>query len=110
MEKDFQSAPKCFWQTIRRLRRGKRGSIQAVYKDYDIKGRKSITDHPSCFIYYPSHSFPENPDSGVLLASYTWSDDSLLFLGLEDEELKEVGLRECSFMGRRPGICAQGWW
>ncbi|KAJ3607401.1 hypothetical protein NHX12_024452 [Muraenolepis orangiensis] len=30
MEKDFQSAPKCFWQTIRRLR-GKRGSIQAVY-------------------------------------------------------------------------------
>ncbi|KAJ3585496.1 hypothetical protein NHX12_014215 [Muraenolepis orangiensis] len=31
MEKDFQSAPKRFWQTIRRLRRGKRGSIQAVY-------------------------------------------------------------------------------
>ncbi|KAJ3603101.1 hypothetical protein NHX12_030845 [Muraenolepis orangiensis] len=31
MEKDFQSAPKHFWQTIRRLRRGKRGSIQAVY-------------------------------------------------------------------------------
>ncbi|KAJ3585674.1 hypothetical protein NHX12_014393 [Muraenolepis orangiensis] len=56
------------------------------------------------------HSFPENPDIGVLLASYTWSDDSLLFLGLEDEELKEVALRECSFMGSRPGICAQGWW
>ncbi|KAJ3597534.1 hypothetical protein NHX12_001057 [Muraenolepis orangiensis] len=31
MEKDFQSAPKRFWQTIRRLSRGKRGSIQAVY-------------------------------------------------------------------------------
>ncbi|KAJ3587503.1 hypothetical protein NHX12_011100, partial [Muraenolepis orangiensis] len=31
MEKDFQLAPKRFWQTIRRLRRGKRGSIQAVY-------------------------------------------------------------------------------
>ncbi|KAJ3587617.1 hypothetical protein NHX12_011214 [Muraenolepis orangiensis] len=31
MEKDFQLAPKRFWQTIRRLRRGKRGSIQAVH-------------------------------------------------------------------------------
>ncbi|KAJ3583274.1 hypothetical protein NHX12_029528 [Muraenolepis orangiensis] len=31
MEKDFQSAPKRFWQTVRCLRRGKRGSIQAVY-------------------------------------------------------------------------------
>lgn len=31
MEKDFRSAPKCFWKTIRHLRRGKRGNIQAVY-------------------------------------------------------------------------------
>ncbi|KAJ3601974.1 hypothetical protein NHX12_029735 [Muraenolepis orangiensis] len=31
MEKDFQSAAKRFWQRIRRLRRGKRGSIQAVH-------------------------------------------------------------------------------
>ena len=30
MEKDFRSAPKCFWKTIRHLRRGKRGTIQAV--------------------------------------------------------------------------------
>ncbi|KAJ3600246.1 hypothetical protein NHX12_031232 [Muraenolepis orangiensis] len=39
MEKDFQSAPKRFWQTIRRLRRGKRGSIQAVYS----KGETLLT-------------------------------------------------------------------
>ena len=31
MEKDFRSAPRCFWKTIRHLRRGKRGTIQAVY-------------------------------------------------------------------------------
>ncbi|KAJ3594015.1 hypothetical protein NHX12_006347, partial [Muraenolepis orangiensis] len=31
MEKDFQSAPKRFRPTIRHLRKGKRGSIQAVY-------------------------------------------------------------------------------
>ncbi|KAJ3584872.1 hypothetical protein NHX12_013595 [Muraenolepis orangiensis] len=64
------------------------------WEDDGIKGGKSITDRPSRFLYYPSHSFPENPDIGVLLASYTWSDDSLLFLGLGDEELKEVALRD----------------
>ncbi|KAI4800456.1 hypothetical protein KUCAC02_009684 [Chaenocephalus aceratus] len=48
----------------------------------------SITDGPSRFIYYPSHSFPNNKTIGVLLASYTWSDDSLLFLGVSDEDLK----------------------
>ncbi|XP_042368226.1 L-amino-acid oxidase-like [Plectropomus leopardus] len=59
-----------------------------------IRGGKSITDGPSRFIYYPSHSFPNNSNIGVLLASYTWSDDSLLFLGASDEELKELALRD----------------
>ncbi|CAL8376829.1 unnamed protein product [Boreogadus saida] len=63
-----------------------------------IKGGKSITDRPSRFIYYPSHSFPKNPDVGVLLASYTWSDDSLLFQGLGDEELKEVALNDLALI------------
>uniref|UniRef100_A0AAY5K902 Reverse transcriptase domain-containing protein n=1 Tax=Esox lucius TaxID=8010 RepID=A0AAY5K902_ESOLU len=31
MEKDFRSAPRCFWKTVRHLRKGKRGNIQAVY-------------------------------------------------------------------------------
>ena len=31
MEKDFWAAPKRFWKTVRNLRRGKRGTIQAVY-------------------------------------------------------------------------------
>ncbi|KAJ3585129.1 hypothetical protein NHX12_013851 [Muraenolepis orangiensis] len=64
------------------------------WEDDGIKGGKSITDRPSRFIYYPSHSFPENPHIGVLLASYTWSDDSLLFLGMGDEKLTEVALRD----------------
>ncbi|XP_060922424.1 L-amino-acid oxidase-like [Limanda limanda] len=58
-----------------------------------IKGGKSITDRPSRFIYYPSHSFT-NKDIGVLLASYTWADESLLFLGASDEDLKELVLRD----------------
>ncbi|KAF1380933.1 hypothetical protein PFLUV_G00169210 [Perca fluviatilis] len=59
-----------------------------------IRGGKSITDGPSRFIYYPSHSFPTNKTIGVLLASYTWCDDSLLFLGASDEDLKELALRD----------------
>ena len=31
MEKDFRAAPKRLWKTVRHLRRGKRGTIQAVY-------------------------------------------------------------------------------
>ncbi|XP_062240029.1 L-amino-acid oxidase-like [Platichthys flesus] len=58
-----------------------------------IKGGKSITDRPSRFIYYPSHGF-QNKDIGVLLASYTWAEDSLLFLGATDEDLKELVLKD----------------
>lgn len=59
-----------------------------------IRGGKSITDLPSRYIYYPSHSFPTNSTVGVLLASYTWSDDSILLQGASDEDLKELALRD----------------
>ncbi|TDG99386.1 hypothetical protein EPR50_G00193790 [Perca flavescens] len=64
------------------------------WEEDGIRGGKSITDGPSRFIYYPSHGFPTNKTIGVLLASYTWSDDSLLFLGASDEDLKELALRD----------------
>nr|XP_046236086.1 L-amino-acid oxidase-like isoform X2 [Scatophagus argus] len=64
------------------------------WKSNCIRGGKSITDRPSRYIYYPSHSFPANTTVGVLLASYTWSDDSLLLLGTSDEDLKELALRD----------------
>ncbi|XP_060922423.1 L-amino-acid oxidase-like [Limanda limanda] len=56
-----------------------------------IEGGKSVTDRPSRFIYYPNHSFT-NENIGVLLASYTWADESLFFLGATDEDLKELVL------------------
>lgn len=59
-----------------------------------IRGGKSITDRPSRFIYYPSHSFQANSTVGVLLASYTWSDDAGLFQGASDQDLKELVLRD----------------
>uniref|UniRef100_A0A3B3TV69 Amine oxidase n=1 Tax=Poecilia latipinna TaxID=48699 RepID=A0A3B3TV69_9TELE len=69
---------------------------QKFWEKDGIKGGKSITDRPSRFIYYQSYSFPKNHTIGVILASYTWSDDSLLFLGASDEQLKEVLLRDLS--------------
>ncbi|RVE60780.1 hypothetical protein OJAV_G00184930 [Oryzias javanicus] len=69
-------------------------SWEKFWESEGIRGGKSITDQPSRFIYYPSHGFSKNQTVGVLLASYTWSDDSLLFLGASDEDLKEVALRD----------------
>ncbi|KAE8593387.1 hypothetical protein XENTR_v10019103 [Xenopus tropicalis] len=56
-----------------------------------IFGGKSITDNPSRFIYYLSHEF-ENMTGGVILASYTWSDEAMLFVGLSDEECMKAAL------------------
>ncbi|KAM9469622.1 L-amino-acid oxidase-like [Clarias gariepinus] len=56
------------------------------WEDESIYGGRSITDLPSRFIYYPSHTFTGN--EGVLLASYTVSDDAALFQGMSDDQLK----------------------
>ncbi|XP_028275811.1 L-amino-acid oxidase-like [Parambassis ranga] len=66
---------------------------QRFWEQEGIRGGKSITDRPSRFIYYPSHSFP-GTDAGALLASYTCSDDSTLFQGISEEELMAVVLED----------------
>uniref|UniRef100_A0A8C4TBE7 Interleukin 4 induced 1 n=1 Tax=Erpetoichthys calabaricus TaxID=27687 RepID=A0A8C4TBE7_ERPCA len=58
-----------------------------------IFGGKSITDLPSRFIFYPSHSF-EGTNGGVLLASYTYGEDSDFFNGLNEKECMKVALRD----------------
>ncbi|MEQ2178854.1 hypothetical protein GOODEAATRI_018585 [Goodea atripinnis] len=67
---------------------------ERFWENDGIKGGKSITDGLSRYIYYPSHGFPGNNSIGVLLASYTWADDSHLFQGATDEDLKELVLRD----------------
>lgn len=62
------------------------------WEDESILGGRSITDLPSRFIYYPSHSFTGK--GGALLASYTFSDDSTLFQGMSDDDLKLVVLND----------------
>uniref|UniRef100_A0A3B4TG82 Amine oxidase n=1 Tax=Seriola dumerili TaxID=41447 RepID=A0A3B4TG82_SERDU len=50
---------------------------ETFWEDDGIRGGKSITDRPSRYIYYPSHSFPENKN-----------------IGASDEDLKELALRD----------------
>ncbi|XP_070826809.1 L-amino-acid oxidase [Chaetodon trifascialis] len=66
---------------------------ERFWEQEGIRGGKSITDRPSRFIYYPSHSFPGTA-AGALLASYTCSDDSTLFQGMSEEELMAVVLED----------------
>lgn len=63
------------------------------WEDDGIRGGKSITDLPSRFIHYPSHSFP-GISGGAVLASYTSSDDAALLQTLPDEELKALVLND----------------
>ncbi|WHY72076.1 flavin monoamine oxidase family protein [Fictibacillus enclensis] len=46
-----------------------------------LHGGKAVTDLASRFTYYPSH-YPAGTQSGVVLGSYTWEDDSNLWSSL----------------------------
>lgn len=66
---------------------------ERFWEQEGIRGGKSITDRPSRFIHYPSHSFPDTA-AGALLASYTCSDDATLFQGMSEEDLMAVVLKD----------------
>ncbi|XP_056399041.1 L-amino-acid oxidase-like isoform X2 [Hyla sarda] len=65
-----------------------------------IVGGKSSTDRPSRSIYYPSHNFTNG--RGVILASYTYEDDSMFFLPLSEEDCADVLLEDLSIIHRIP--------
>ncbi|XP_063797821.1 L-amino-acid oxidase-like [Pseudophryne corroboree] len=65
-----------------------------------IVGGRSVTDRPSRYIYYPSHNFTNG--IGVLLASYTDTDDSMFFTALSDEDCVDVVLEDLAVIHRRP--------
>ncbi|CAF1283605.1 unnamed protein product, partial [Rotaria sordida] len=60
------------------------------YNNENINGGRSITDLPIRFVYYPQNS---NVNGGVILASYTWSQDSLLWQSLSDDDAIELALK-----------------
>jgi monoamine oxidase len=60
-------------------------------KNRAIKGGKSIADLPVRQIFYPN---PHQNKSNVLLASYTWGDDSLRWTSLNDDDRLRFALRD----------------
>ena len=63
----------------------------------DIRGGRSITDLPIRFVYYPSHGNGE-PGPGVLIASYTWCEDSLRWDSLPEQDRIKYALRDLAIL------------
>jgi monoamine oxidase len=57
-----------------------------------VFGGGSVTDNPNRFCYYPSHPAPGSR-GGIVLASYTWSDDASRWDSMPDEERYPYALR-----------------
>ncbi|MEV6773961.1 FAD-dependent oxidoreductase [Nocardia sp. NPDC051030] len=60
-----------------------------------FRGGGCVSDTPNRFTYFPSHA--QDSDGGVVLASYTWSDDAMRWDSLTDSErvyFALAGMRE----------------
>ncbi|KAJ3586871.1 hypothetical protein NHX12_013263 [Muraenolepis orangiensis] len=97
MEKDFQSAPKSFWQTIRRLRRGKRGSMQAVYS----KGGTLLTSTEEVIGQWKEH-FEEllNPTTPSTVETELEDEGQQTSISLDEVNVVVKHLRS----GKAPGV------
>lgn len=78
------------WKAIRELHYAPavRTGIQFKRRFWEregLRGGKMITDLPVRFAYYPSHGIGSS-GPGVVLASYTWEDDSMPWSSLSEAE------------------------
>jgi monoamine oxidase len=60
-------------------------------------GGGCVTDAPNRFTYFPSHAVPGSP-GGVVLATYTWSDDAMRWDSLTDGERVAFALQGMAAM------------
>ncbi|WP_331750184.1 FAD-dependent oxidoreductase [Streptomyces sp. NBC_00046] len=73
-------------------------------------GGGSTTDNPNRFMYYPSHPVPDSDGGGVVLASYSWSDDAVRWDSMADAERYVYALRNLqSVHGRRIEVFYTGY-
>lgn len=77
------------WKAIRELHYVVSTKIGLQFKsrfweEEGIQGGQTATDLPIRFSYYPSHGIGEN-GPGVIIASYTWEDDSIPWDSLSEE-------------------------
>ncbi|MGA9175034.1 MAG: flavin monoamine oxidase family protein [Thermoactinomyces sp.] len=86
------------WKAIRELHyvSATKIGIQSKSRFWEKEGMfggKTITDLPIRFAYYPSHGIGA-PGPAVMLASYTWEDDSLNWESFSDEEAVDQAVKE----------------
>jgi monoamine oxidase len=62
------------------------------YRGHNSIGGGTITDSANRFIYFPSHA-PQNSRGGVVLASYTWSDEANRWDSIEARDRDDYALR-----------------
>ena len=62
-----------------------------------IFGGGSVTDNPSRFIYFPAHQI-EDSEGGVVLASYSWSDDARRWDSMTEGERYLYALRNMEIL------------
>lgn len=68
----------------------------------NVFGGGSTTDNPNRYIYYPSHPVPGGKGGGVVLATYSWSDDAARWDSMEDAQRYVHALRNLQLIhGRR---------
>ncbi|MBM3633662.1 MAG: hypothetical protein FJX03_08205 [Alphaproteobacteria bacterium] len=63
------------------------------YRGHNSIGGGVVTDSPNRFIYFPSHAPNKESKGGVILASYTWSDDANRWDSIRIEDRVTYALR-----------------
>ncbi|WP_235427135.1 flavin monoamine oxidase family protein [Cohnella kolymensis] len=90
------------WQAIRQLHYVSSTKIGIQFKSRfwekeGLYGGHTVTDLPIRFTYYPSHGIG-SPGPGVVLASYTWEDESDCWESLNEEERVQQALKNLSII------------
>lgn len=92
-------------KAIRELHYVSSGKIGIEFRDrfWEREGQyggQTVTDLSTRFTYFPSHGF--GTGNGVVLASYTWEDDSLIWDSLGEQDRVQEALKNlASIYGRK---------
>ncbi|WP_088070034.1 flavin monoamine oxidase family protein [Gottfriedia luciferensis] len=66
------------------------------WEKYGLNGGKITTDLPIKFAYFPSHGQKASDNTGIILASYTWEDDSSIWDNMTQAERIKIALNDLS--------------
>jgi len=68
------------------------------WEKYGLRGGKLTTDLPIKFSYFPSHGPGDSVSTGIMLASYTWEDDSSIWNNMTQAERIRIALNDLSYI------------